>query len=148
MKNQNLFAALRAAFPADLDQVAVETQDDLRYSWRDLERSTAMMANLLQALQLPAGARMAGPSSWARWRWHGEVGAVPCGGDVIRLATECVDPGPTQGDLLALADAGREAGRPRAASGAAAAVGVRSEAETSGTIEIGRRRHLRILRDR
>jgi malonyl-CoA/methylmalonyl-CoA synthetase len=59
MKNQNLFAALRAAFPADLDQVAVETQDDLRYSWRDLERSTAMMANLLQSLNLPEGARIA-----------------------------------------------------------------------------------------
>ena len=59
MTHQNLFAALRAAFPADLDAVAVETDNGLAYSWRDLERSTAMMANLLQSLNLPAGARVA-----------------------------------------------------------------------------------------
>ncbi len=59
MTKQNLFAALRAAFPADLDAVAVETDDGLAYSWRDLERSTAMMANLLASLNLPAGARVA-----------------------------------------------------------------------------------------
>ena len=29
MSNQNLFAALRAAFPADLDAVAVETDNGL-----------------------------------------------------------------------------------------------------------------------
>ena len=55
----NLFAALRAAFPADLDAIAVETDDELAYSWRDLERASAMMANLLQSLQLPEGARIA-----------------------------------------------------------------------------------------
>jgi malonyl-CoA/methylmalonyl-CoA synthetase len=59
MKNQNLFAALRAAFPADLDAVAIETDNGLTYSWHDLERSTAMMANLLQSLNLPQGARVA-----------------------------------------------------------------------------------------
>ena len=59
MKNNNLFATLRAAFPKDLDAVAVETDTGLNYSWRDLERSTAMMANLLQSLDLPAGARIA-----------------------------------------------------------------------------------------
>ncbi|KQT13105.1 malonate--CoA ligase [Ramlibacter sp. Leaf400] len=59
MKNQNLFAALRAAFPKDLDQVAVETDDELAYSWRDLDRATAMMANLLASLKLPAGSRIA-----------------------------------------------------------------------------------------
>jgi malonyl-CoA/methylmalonyl-CoA synthetase len=59
MKNNNLFAALRAAFPKDLDAVAVETDTGLNYSWRDLERSTAMMANLLQSLDLPQGARIA-----------------------------------------------------------------------------------------
>ena len=59
MKNDNLFAALRAAFPADLDGVAVETDNGLGYSWRDLERATAMLANLLDSLQLPAGARIA-----------------------------------------------------------------------------------------
>jgi malonyl-CoA/methylmalonyl-CoA synthetase len=59
MKNHNLFAALRAAFPVSLDAVAVETDSGLRYSWEDLERATAMMANLLQSLGLPAGSRVA-----------------------------------------------------------------------------------------
>ena len=59
MKNNNLFAALRAAFPINLDAVAVETDNGLAYSWRDLERATAMMANLLESLHLPAGARVA-----------------------------------------------------------------------------------------
>lgn len=59
MKNHNLFAALRAAFPASLDEVALETDNGLTYSWRDLERATAMMANLLQSLGLPDGARVA-----------------------------------------------------------------------------------------
>ncbi|MDO8448253.1 MAG: malonyl-CoA synthase [Rhodoferax sp.] len=57
--NGNLFAALRAAFPQDLDAVAVETDSGLFYSWRDLERATAMMANLLDSLDLPAGSRIA-----------------------------------------------------------------------------------------
>jgi malonyl-CoA/methylmalonyl-CoA synthetase len=59
MKNHNLFVTLRAAFPASLDEVAIETDNNLSYSWRDLERATAMMANLLQSLGLPAGARVA-----------------------------------------------------------------------------------------
>ena len=59
MKNNNLFAALRAAFPQDLNAVAVETEQGLLYSWLDLERSTAMMANLLKSLDLPVGARVA-----------------------------------------------------------------------------------------
>ncbi|MES2189907.1 MAG: malonyl-CoA synthase [Pseudomonadota bacterium] len=59
MKNNNLFSALRAAFPSDLDAVAIETDNGLNYSWRDLERSTAMLANLLVSLKLPAGSRVA-----------------------------------------------------------------------------------------
>ena len=57
--NSNLFAALRGAFPADLDAVAIETDTGLHYTWRDLERATAMLANLLASLDLPAGARIA-----------------------------------------------------------------------------------------
>lgn len=57
--NANLFAALRAAFPADLDGIAVETDSGLFYSWRDLDRASAMMANLLGALGLEEGARIA-----------------------------------------------------------------------------------------
>src|SRR5688572_22841704 len=57
--NANLFAALRAAFPSNLDAIAVETDDGLYYSWRDLERASAMIANLLDALGLKAGDRIA-----------------------------------------------------------------------------------------
>ena len=60
--NDNLFAALRAGFPADLDRTAIETAggDNARYyTWRDLERGTAMLANLLESLELPAGSRIA-----------------------------------------------------------------------------------------
>ncbi len=59
MKNSNLFSALRAAFPADLDQIAVETDQGLCYSWRDLDRASAMMANLLESLDIPAHSRIA-----------------------------------------------------------------------------------------
>lgn len=59
MDNRNLFAALRAAFPRDLDAIAVETDTGLAYSWRDLDRATAMLANLLQSLGLEEGARIA-----------------------------------------------------------------------------------------
>lgn len=63
MTQHNLFAALRAAFPADLDATAVETTghggEVLHYSWRDLDRGSAMLANLLASLDLPEGARIA-----------------------------------------------------------------------------------------
>ena len=59
MSNQNLFVALRDAFPDDLDRTAVETDNGLRYSWRDLDRATAMMANLLDSLDLPPSSRIA-----------------------------------------------------------------------------------------
>ena len=57
--NGNLFTALRQSFPADLDSVAIETDNGLNYSWRDLERATAMLANLLASLKLPTGSRIA-----------------------------------------------------------------------------------------
>ncbi len=59
MAQENLFAALRAAFPANLDEIAVETDNGLNYSWRDLDRASAMLANLLQSLGLPKGSRIA-----------------------------------------------------------------------------------------
>ncbi|MDB5956545.1 malonyl-CoA synthase [Ramlibacter sp.] len=59
MDNRNLFAALRAAFPSDLDTTAIETDNGLAYSWSDLERGTAMIANLLQSLGIEEGARIA-----------------------------------------------------------------------------------------
>ena len=55
----NLYAHLRQAFPADLDATAIETDAGQYYSWRDLDRGTAMLANFLQSLDLPAGSRIA-----------------------------------------------------------------------------------------
>jgi malonyl-CoA/methylmalonyl-CoA synthetase len=59
----NLYTALRQAFPADLDAIAVETADGpdapLHYTWRDLDRASAMIANLLDALDLPPASRIA-----------------------------------------------------------------------------------------
>jgi malonyl-CoA/methylmalonyl-CoA synthetase len=59
----NLFSALRAAFPAQLGQTAIETADGpgapLYYSWRDLDQASAMMANLLESLDLPPASRVA-----------------------------------------------------------------------------------------
>ena len=59
MTNTNLFAALRAAFPADLSSCAVETDSGLMYSWQDLDDATAMVANMLDSLGLKPGARIA-----------------------------------------------------------------------------------------
>ncbi|HEY4067553.1 MAG TPA: malonyl-CoA synthase [Burkholderiaceae bacterium] len=60
--NANLFSALRGAFPADLDAVAIEAVDAVPprlYSWRDLERTSARLANLLASLALPPASRVA-----------------------------------------------------------------------------------------
>ena len=57
--DRNLYAALREAFPAALDGIAIETDGGAAYSWRDLERGTAMIANLLDRLDLPPGSRIA-----------------------------------------------------------------------------------------
>jgi malonyl-CoA/methylmalonyl-CoA synthetase len=56
-----LFAALRAAFPANLDQTAIELIDGGggAYSWRDLDRGSSMLANLFADLGLVAGDRVA-----------------------------------------------------------------------------------------
>ncbi|GKS88875.1 malonyl-CoA synthase [Acidovorax sp. SUPP2539] len=63
MSQHNLYTALRAAFPDDLDAVAVEaTAADgtpLHYTWSDLDRASARIANLLASLDLPDGSRIA-----------------------------------------------------------------------------------------
>ena len=53
----NLYTALRAGFPADLDATAIDA-DGALYTWRDLERGSAMLANWLHKLELPAGSRV------------------------------------------------------------------------------------------
>jgi malonyl-CoA/methylmalonyl-CoA synthetase len=62
MTDHNLYAALRAGFPAALDAVAIETADTpapLYYTWRDLDRASAKLANLLASLGLPPASRIA-----------------------------------------------------------------------------------------
>lgn len=63
MAPYDLFAALRGGFPARLDDVAIETLDGpkgpLYYTWRDLDRASARIANLLDALDIEADARIA-----------------------------------------------------------------------------------------
>ncbi len=56
--NANLYALLAEGFPADRAAVAIETPTR-SYSWNDVEEISARYANLLQALTLPAGSRIA-----------------------------------------------------------------------------------------
>jgi uncharacterized protein DUF3499 len=71
---------------------------------------------------------------------HAERLTAPRGWEVVRLAAELAPPRPSDDDLLALADAVREAARPRAPEPAPAPV-------EAVTVEVGRRGHLRVLRD-
>ncbi len=57
--NANLYALFRSRFPEDLDACWLETADGQYYSWRDLERGSAKIANLLASLKLPEGSRIA-----------------------------------------------------------------------------------------
>ncbi len=56
--NANLFAVLRAQFPDKQDATAIETDTDLHYRWRDLDRASAMVANLFADWELPEQARV------------------------------------------------------------------------------------------
>lgn len=71
---------------------------------------------------------------------HAERLSAPRGWEVVRLAREYVDPGPSNDDLLALADAVREAGKPPVS-------GPPEEPPPSerGARETARRGHLRVL---
>ena len=57
--NENLYALIAARFPADRDACAIETHDGRYWTWRDLDRATARIANLLASLRLPPGSRVA-----------------------------------------------------------------------------------------
>ena len=65
MNNQNLYAAISAAFPADRSGIAIESADSSsgatlkRTTWRELDEQTARIANLLASLNLPEGSRVA-----------------------------------------------------------------------------------------
>ena len=80
------------------------------------------------------------PHSYDLCEFHAERLTVPRGWEVVRHEIDPDDAGPTGDDLLALADAVREAARPRQPEPAVPAV------ETA-TVEVGRRGHLRVLRD-
>ncbi len=53
MNPENLWAAQQRAYADDLTALALETDAGLRYSGQDLDRGSAMMANLLRSLDLP-----------------------------------------------------------------------------------------------
>ena len=57
--NANLYALFAARFPPDRATCFLETPNGLHYSWNDLERASARMANLFAGLRLPPGSRIA-----------------------------------------------------------------------------------------
>lgn len=71
---------------------------------------------------------------------HSERLTAPRGWEIVRLAPDPEALKPSSDDLEALADAVREAARPRPAAQ------VTEQPTPEGTIEVGRRAHLRVLR--
>jgi len=57
--NANLYALFESRFPQDRNACCIETHDGLYYTWNDLDRATAKIANLLAKLKLPENARIA-----------------------------------------------------------------------------------------
>ena len=78
---------------------------------------------------------------------HAEGLTVPRGWEVVRLSGEYVEPEPSHDDLLALANAVREAGRPRLGEAPPSRLASSSAESASGAVETSRRGHLRVLRD-
>ena len=89
-------------------------------------------------------ATYAEPHSYDLCDVHGDRLSAPRGWEVLRLAPDPSTIPPSTDDLLALADAVREAGRPLVA--ATRAPGVAGSREPTGAgRETGRRGHLRVL---
>ncbi len=80
-------------------------------------------------------ATFAEPHAYDLCDFHSDRLSAPRGWEVIRLAPDPAAAGPTEDDLLALADAVREAARPRVV-----------EEPVGDGVEVGRRGHLRVLR--
>ena len=57
--NANLYALFASRFPQDRSACCIETADGALYSWDDVERASARIANLLASLGLPPAARIA-----------------------------------------------------------------------------------------
>lgn len=94
----------------------------LTYVYRD---STAVLGPLATAAE---------PHCYDLCATHSERLTAPRGWEVVRLAPSQEPRSRSEDDLLALADAVREAARPR-------------PAPTTQTPAVGRRGHLRVLRD-
>lgn len=93
-------------------------------------------------------ATYAEPHSYDLCEVHGERLSAPRGWEVMRLAPDPSSLPPSQDDLLALADAVREAGRPALADepGLVHATRSPSQVVSAGAgRETGRRGHLRVL---
>ena len=60
MTDANLFSVLRAGFPEDLDSTAIERVGaaPLYYTWRDIERATAMLACRVPPTASPIARRL------------------------------------------------------------------------------------------
>ncbi len=82
-------------------------------------------------------ATYAEPHAYDLCALHGERLSAPRGWDVLRLASDLSDRGPSEDDLLALADAVREAARPAPAP--------RPSLQQESGHETARRGHLRVL---
>jgi hypothetical protein len=80
-------------------------------------------------------ATYAEPHSYDLCEQHAQRLSAPLGWEVLRLAPDPHAGGPTSDDLLALADAVREAARP-----------VPVQEPAGQAVEVGRRGHLRVLR--
>ncbi len=90
-------------------------------------------------------ATYAEPHAYDLCEEHSERLSAPRGWEVLRLAPDPDALGPTSDDLLALADAVREAARPVAVPQQGSPAGVPAVNHEGGR-EVGRRGHLRVLR--
>jgi len=84
-------------------------------------------------------ATYAEPHAYDLCELHSERLSAPRGWEVLRLANDTAALGPTQDDLLALADAVREAGRPQRPAPTLPSLAA------EGGREVQRRGHLRVL---
>jgi len=96
-------------------------------------------------------ATFAEPHTYDLCAEHATGLTAPRGWEIVRLSGEYVEPEPSHDDLLALANAVREAGRPKLGEPTARpGLAPRSRSvdeDASGAVETGRRGHLRVLRD-
>jgi len=96
-------------------------------------------------------ATFAEPHTYDLCAEHATGLTAPRGWEIVRLSGEYVEPEPSHDDLLALANAVREAGRPKLGEPTARpSLAPRSRSvdeDASGAVETGRRGHLRVLRD-